>query len=280
MSNLSQLWQVLPTLLLLAAVPLGLIGLWYFSGWRLKQALAQPFPTAWRRILQRRWPLYNQLPPLRALQLRRLIAQFLYQKQFIGCAGLEVTEEMKLLVAAQACLLLVGRRRAELFPRLSQVLLYPSDFVVPRNSEEAGVVTQGSASLAGESWSDGRVILAWDRVLDGLHHEEHAGNVVIHEFAHQLDSESGVTNGAPVLPNGAAYQRWAKVMQHEFEQLRHAERQGAPSVIDFYGAQNPAEFFAVICETFFMQPQPLFEQHLALYQELSRYFRVDPRAWH
>lgn len=278
MSDLNSIWQVLPTLLLLAAVPLALIGLWYFSGWRLKNVLAKPFPTESRRILQRKWPLYSQLPPLRARQLRRLIAQFLYQKQFVGCAGLEVTEEMKLLVAAQACLLLVGKRRCGLFPRLSQVLLYPSDFVVPRDTQEGGIVTQGSASLAGESWSDGRVILAWDRVLEGL--QTGASNVVIHEFAHQLDSESGVTNGAPVLQNRASYQRWANVMQHEFELLRQAEREGYGSVIDFYGAQNPAEFFAVICETFFMQPQPLFEQHTALYQELSRYFRVDPRAWH
>jgi MtfA peptidase len=239
MSDLNSLWQVLPTLLLLAAVPLALIGLWYFSGWRLKNVLAKPFPTESRRILQRKWPLYSQLPPLRARQLRRLIAQFLYQKQFVGCAGLEVTEEMKLLVAAQACLLLVGKRRSGLFPRLSQVLLYPSDFVVPRDTQEGGIVTEGSASLAGESWSDGRVILAWDRVQEGL--QTGAGNVVIHEFAHQLDSESGVTNGAPVLQNRASYQRWANVMQHEFELLRQAERDGYASVIDFYGAQNPAE---------------------------------------
>lgn len=274
--------QTLPTLLMLAMVPLGLVGLWYWQGWRLQQIGAQPFPEKYRRILLRNVPLYRQLPPPLARQLRRLILQFLYQKKFIGCAGLEVTDEMRVTIAAQACLLLLNRKTA-LYPDLTQILIYPSIFVKPQTSvEDGGIVSEHHASLAGESWSDGRVILAWDHVLQNAasNGEERGHNVVLHEFAHQLDSEGGVNNGAPVLPNSAAYQRWSDVFQHEFLRLQHAEQYQIDSVLDYYGAQNPAEFFAVATEAFFTNPVALLEQHFTLYQELSRYFRLDPVAWH
>jgi hypothetical protein len=274
----NEILHVLPTLIALALVPISLMAAWYWSGWRLQQVLARPFPTAYRRILQRHLPLYKTLPPPLARQLRRLIRQFLYQKKFIGCGGLEMTDEIRVTIAAQACLLLLERPTA-VFPKLEMVLVYPTVFVVPRTStEESGVVNQGHADLAGESWSDGRVILAWDQVRQGGVGAAH--NVVLHEFAHQLDSEGGVNNGAPLLPNSAAYQRWAGVFQDEFARLQQAEYAQTPSVLDYYGAQNPAEFFAVATETFFMNPVPLSEEHPLLYQELRRYYRVDPRVWH
>ena len=277
-SGWNDVLQTLPTLFMLALVPLGLVGLWYWQGWRLKQIGAQPFPERYRRILLRNVPLYRQLPPPLARQLRRLILQFLYQKKFVGCAGLEITDEIRVTIAAQACLLLLNRQTA-LYPDLTQVLVYPSIFVKPQTTQEGGgIVTEHHASLAGESWSDGRVILAWDHVLQGRDGVGH--NVVLHEFAHQLDSEGGVNNGAPVLPNSAAYQRWAGVFAEEYARLRQAEQWQEPSVLDYYGAQNPAEFFAVAVETFFVHPIALMEQHFALYQELSRYFRLDPVAWH
>lgn len=245
--------------------------------WRLRQ---QPMPLAWRRILRRRVPQVARLPADLQLRLKGLMQVFLAEKAFIGCAGLEVTDEMRVTVAAQACLPLLGHPRGY-YPMLRQVLLYPSAFVVDRPfNAPGGVVQDQRRALRGESWSEGRVILSWQDVLHGAAVPDDGRNVVVHEFAHQLDQVKGAANGAPWMPVAADRQRWARVLQAEFDALHQRLASGQPpGLLDPYAATDPAEFFAVASEVFFEQGTALAAQHPALYAALRGFYGVDSAAW-
>jgi MtfA peptidase len=292
---------LLAALLLVAAIA----GAPHWRAWRRQVWASRPFPAAWRGILRRHVPLYRQLPPDLQQQLRRRILVFLAEKPFLGCAGLEVTDGMRVTIAAQACLLRLNRG-GDLFPELKQILVYPGAFLVDRvHAAPGGVLREQRRALAGESWSQGQVILSWQDVLDGARVADDGHNVVLHEFAHQLDQETGSANGAPRLGSRAAHARWAEVMGREFAALqariraREAAREraqagwswfgGAPEAVpepeptdllSDYGATNEAEFFAVVTEVFFEQAGALALHHPALFALLADYYRVDPRTWH
>ena len=247
---------------------------------------AQPFPAAWRDILKRRVPYVRALPADLQLQLKQHIQVFVAEKAFIGCDGLQVTDEMRVTIAAQACLLILNRPRGY-YPNLRQILVYPGSFVVQReHTDGAGVNHQGRQVLAGESWSEGQVILSWRDALRDAATPDDGRNVVIHEFAHQLDQETGSANGAPILARREYYARWAKVLGAEYQQLQaragRAQRHDDPdeeALFSDYGATDPAEFFAVISEVFFEQPKRMADEHPALYQELARFYRLEPLSW-
>ena len=239
----------------------------------------RPFPRAWREVLQRRWPGWQHLPADVQLQLKKHTQVLLAEKPFIGCQGLVVTDEMRVLISAQAALLLLNRR-AGYFRNLRQVLVYPGAFVVDRGVNEGGVVRDERRALAGESWQQGQLILSWADVLQGAATPDDGRNVVIHEFAHQLDQESGSANGAPWLGSAARRQRWAAVMTRGFEQLRQQVSRGQGGLIDPYAATDPAEFFAVLSEVFFEQPGALARAHPDLYRELAQYYATNPLHWH
>jgi Mlc titration factor MtfA (ptsG expression regulator) len=270
---------MIEALILLLAVALGIgLALW-LPGYLQRRVLRRPFPAEFVAILERNMPVYARMPSELQGQLQDLVKQFLHKKRFVGCAGLEITDEMRVTIAGKACLLLLNRPQ-RVYPGLEMVLVYPGAFVVPRSEiDEGGVVTHAHQHLTGESWADGRVILAWDHVLDGVDEEGYVYDVVVHEFAHQLDSESGINNGAPPLPTPARYRSWAATMSREYEELRDAAWEGADSVLDHYGATSPAEFFAVATETFFNDPAAMAESHPQLFAELQKYYRVDPRDW-
>ncbi len=246
--------------------------------WRLRQ---QPFPLAWRRILRRRVPQVARLPADLQLRLKGLMQVFLAEKAFIGCAGLAVTDEMRVTVAAQACLPLLGHTRGY-YPKLTQVLLYPGAFVVNRPfNAPGGVVQDQRRALLGESWSEGQVILSWADVVNGAAVPDDGRNVVVHEFAHQLDQVKGVANGAPWMPSRRDRERWAAVMGQAYAELRQALAQGGPPpLLDPYGATDPAEFFAVASEAFFEQGALLQQRHPALYGELAAYYGCHSADWH
>jgi len=246
---------------------------------RLKRALAVPFPPEWVAILERNIAIYRKLPmPLR-LQLRLLIKQFLHQKHFSGAGGLVVTDEMRVTIAAQACMLQLNRSGG-LYSRLKYIILYPSAFVVSRQeSDDSGVVSHGRKGLLGESWQTGKVILAWDNVLHGARNFVDGHNVVLHEFTHQLDSETGSANGAPLLAGESSYRSWAAALSDEFESLQKDVRRGRRSLLDHYGASNPAEFFAVATEAFFEKPRQMKKHHRDLFDVLKAYYRIDPEDW-
>lgn len=270
---------------LLLIFALGLLGLaallapplWRRYRWR--QLARQPFPQAWRRILRRRVPQVARLPADLQLRLKGLIQIFLAEKPIIGCAGLEVTDDMRVTIAAQACLPLLGAARG-VYPNLRQVLLYPGAFMVDRPVNAPGGVLQDQRrALAGESWVQGQVLLSWRDVLQGAADPADGQNVVVHEFAHQLDQLKGFANGAPLLRSRAAYERWSQVMEGEYAALRWRSAQGEPGLLSAYGATDPAEFFAVASEVFFEQPRELAALHPALYGELAGYYRLDPLSW-
>lgn len=255
------------------------LGAWRLPAWRLRRALRRPLAAPLLALLETGLPVYGRMAPALQVQLQKLVQQFLLQKKFIGCDGLLVTDEMRVSIAAQACLLLLGRPTG-VYPALRTILLYPSAFLVPRRHvDPAGVVTETRQDLLGESWDDGRVVLSWDHVRRGAADWTDGHNVVLHEFAHQLDSESGSTNGAPYLGSKASYRSWAEVLSRDFAALRSDAMLHQESVLDHYGATSPAEFFAVATETFFEKPWQMAQRHAALYDEFLRYFRVDPRDW-
>jgi Mlc titration factor MtfA (ptsG expression regulator) len=296
-------WSLLFVAVLVLSVAGWLAGPPAWAAWRRSRLTATPFPSAWRALLRRRMPLYRRLPALQQRQLQRHVQVLLGQVPFIGCQGQVITDEVRVLVAAQAALLLLGRPAGS-FRGLRQVLVYPGAFVVDRPVTDGGIVQDARRVLVGESWQQGQLILSWADVLAGAADPDDGHNVVIHEFAHQLDQERGRANGAPWLGRreaeppprrrGAApsrpgrgaghepgdpYPRWARVLGAEFEQLRQRLARGETGVIAAYAATDPAEFFAVVSEHFFEQPAALAAAHPALYAEFARLYRCDPLAW-
>ena len=163
---------------------------------------------------------------------------------------------------------------------MKYIIVYPAAFVVERpEGGPGGTVQHGRKGLLGESWSNGKVILAWDHVLHGSRNFVDGQNVVLHEFAHQLDSESGSTDGAPILVGANCLRTWASTLSGEFEELQRDAWRGRRSLMDHYGASNPAEFFAVATETFFEKPSQLKKKHPELYRELRGFYKTDPLNW-
>jgi Mlc titration factor MtfA (ptsG expression regulator) len=266
-------------LLLVLVVLLGATALLAQPWWterRRARLRAQPFPTAWRRILRRQVPAVAALPADLQQRLKGHVLVFLAEKPFIGCAGQAISDEVRVTIAAQACLLLLGHVRPDYYPRLRQILVYPGAFVVERPAPQGGgVVHERRQALAGESWSRGPVILAWAEVLAGAADHADGRNVVLHEFAHQIDQDKGAADGRPWRPTRALRRRWAAVMDAAWQRLR----QQPSELIDAYGATDPAEFFAVVTETFFERPQALAAEAPEVYRELALLYQVNPLAW-
>jgi len=235
-----------------------------------------PFPPAWSRILQQRVPLAARLPAPLQLRLQQLIQVFIAEKPFIGCNGQPIDDEVRVTIAAHACLLLLGQGGDACYPRLRQVLVYPDAFVVPRRQWlPGGVLSEQPQALAGESWGQGQVILAWSEVLAGARGAGDGRNVVLHEFAHQVDQDGGEADGQPWRADAASSARFAAVMDAAFARLQ----QQPSDTLDPYGASAPAEYFAVATEAFFERPQALAAEAPQVYGELARLYRLDPAAW-
>lgn len=268
---------------MIALIPIGLalaafITYLGYVRWRDWSVSRRPFPPEWLAALQADLPVYAKLSPDQQSRLRDMIKFFVDRKRYYGCAGLAITDEMRVIIAAQACLLVLNRG-GPLYPKLKSILVYPTAFRVEREEHQAdGTVAAGGHSLLGESWNNGRVILSWDDVSRGVADFSDGHNVVLHEFAHQLDAESGATNGAPPLRRNS-YKAWAAIFTRNFQDLEARTVRGLATVMDEYGATNPAEFFAVATETFFEKPHQLHEKRPELYEELRQYYQVDPRQW-
>jgi len=273
---------VIPVLILLAVLLVGALSLIvprFVRSYRRKKIKSKPFPKEWRDILKRRIPYFRQMPADLQLQLKKHIQVFVAEKQFKGFQGIEIDDDIRVTVAAQACLLLLNRS-TDYFPKLKYVYVYPSAFYRKQQVvDDAGVHHDKKQVLLGESWDYGKVILSWDDTVAGAANPIDGSNVVIHEFAHQLDHESGTTNGAPILAKIAWYTDWSQVFQQEFERLQTTIRHGGDTLLGSYAATNPAEFFAVSSEVFFEKSHQLKRDHDKLYHQLSRYYCVDPVNW-
>jgi Mlc titration factor MtfA (ptsG expression regulator) len=237
----------------------------------------QPFPKAWLVTIERNVLFFHRLSARDQVELLGHTQVFLAEKRFEGCDGLEITDEVRVTIAAQACLLLL-HRKTDYFPRLLTILVYPSIYLAEDRRHVHGHVWQeGKMARLGETgrWLDA-IVLAWDAVKSGAADPSDGNNVVLHEFAHQLDYENYAEDGAPALATRDQRLSWQEVMRAEFASLRAADETGIPTLLDTYGATNPAEFFAVSTEAFFERPRALRVRHPKLYAELRSYFHQDP----
>jgi MtfA peptidase len=252
----------------------------FFKSRRREQLRAQPFPPEWRQTMERNVPIVRRLPPADQAELAGHVQVFLAEKNFEGCGGLELTDEIRVTIAAQACLLLL-HRETDYYPLLTSILVYPSTYVLPgEHPVDGGVWEESEQPVLGHTSRDlSALVLAWDSTLHGARDMRDGENVVFHEFAHQLDFESGGIDGTPPLESRARYASWARVLGAEFEELRRVAEEGKQSILDTYGAENPAEFFAVATEAFFERPLELRAKHGALYEELRAFYDQDPAAW-
>jgi len=271
--------------ILILAIVVGVLVLSFFIGKRvlrnrrIKQLAIMPFPDEWEKILERNVSLYRYLPDALRDQFHNDIKIFITEKHFEGLGGLEMTDEIKVTIAAEASMLLLNRKNSD-YPKLTSILVYPNTYVTNQSTPiGGGIYIEGQSVRLGESWQHGSVVLAWDNVKQGAVNAQDGHNVVLHEFAHQLDQEDGIADGAPILEKQSSYTTWARILSKEYEQLRSYAEHHKKSVMDKYGATNPAEFFAVATETFFEKPVQLKKKAPDLYAELKSFYNVDPIEW-
>ena len=252
----------------------------FFKKRRRKKIRQGEFPAQWITILESNLGFYRQLTPTDKRELQEHILVFLAEKRFEGCGGLKIDDEIRVTIAGQACILLLHREPAY-YPSLRTILVYPSSYLA-KNPYDA----DDKSHRLGESWQYGPVVLAWDSSRRGGKNAFDGHNVVLHEFAHQLDQMDGVADGAPTLGRGKTfetrklkYRSWALVFSREFECFERKAAKGKKTVIDHYGASNPAEFFATATEAFFEKPLQLKKKRPELYEELRSYYKQDPVAW-
>ena len=249
----------------------------YFKRRRRQRVRSQPLPPAWGEILQRNVPYSRMLSAGEQEQLRGDALILLDEKRFTGCGGLALTDEIRVTIAAGAAVLLLNRR-TDYYPRMESIYVYPREYFV-RNVWHlpAHVEVEGDSRL-GESWYRGPVVLSWDETLKGSLNPRDGRNVVYHEFAHQLDSENGEMDGTPPLADRRMVAEWAEVFTREFDRLADDVDRRRRTVIDEYGATDPAEFFACATEAFFERSGPLRSRHAELYNLLAQYYCQDPAA--
>lgn len=257
-----------------AFIALATFYLFFYRSWRRERELKQPFPKAWRKHLQSSVPLYRQLSTPLQKVLREQIQLFIAEKNFYGCDGFEVDDRVRVAIAGHACLLTVMRSYTD-YDEVRSILVYPDVYRVQAPERDGMVVSVSNQVRAGEASSMGQVVLAWAECESGAMQAKSAHNVILHEFAHQLDYLDGSADGAPPL-SGEQADEWQQTMTIAYDNLRHSLRHQRKSWLDPYGATKPAEFFAVLTETFYQQPQHLKEQQPAVYDLLRQFYRIDP----
>ncbi|MFO0889355.1 MAG: M90 family metallopeptidase [Isosphaeraceae bacterium] len=251
----------------------------YLKRRRRRRYKSSPFPPSWGDIVANNVPIFHRLPQDDRRELEGHIQVFLAEKHFEGCGGLDLSEEIKVTVAAHACVLLL-HRDTDYFPRLITILVYPAAYRA--NAAESlgdGLVLEGEQIRLGEAWKGGVVVLSWKELRAMARGTTPGWNLVLHEFAHLLDLEDGRLDGTPLLESRSQLSSWAKTFEWEFERLKRDESLGRYTVLDKYGASNPAEFFAVATEAFFEKSLVLERRHPELYRELKSFYRQDPARW-
>jgi MtfA peptidase len=243
----------------------------WLKDWRRERILARPFPEGWLGYLRKNVAHYEYLSEAEQAKLRDAVQVFVAEKNWEGCGGLVLTDEIKVTIAAQACLLVLGLEH-NCYDRVLSVLVYPRAYRGGAH-EELGLRGEGRS---GEAWYRGPVVLSWDDVSYEGRHPRGGHNLVFHEFAHQLDMLDGAINGTPPLKGAEQARRWHDVMTAEYRRLVAASEHGRATLLDHYGATNEGEFFAVCTECFFDRPVEMRRQHPQLYDLLREYYRQDP----
>ena len=244
---------------------------------RRERLRRRPFPKAWLAFIQRHVVFFRRLSASDRAELLGHVQIFLAEKRFEGCGGFTITDEVRVTVAAQACLLLL-HRKTDYFPELLTILVYPLTYMVEEKRQVGEHLwEEGTVSRLGETGRRmGSLVMSWDAVKYGAADPSDGKNVVLHEFTHQLDFENHAADGMPGLATREQQLAWAAVMRSEFASLRAADESGIPTLLDTYGAKDPAEFFAVSVEAFFELPRALRARYPKLYEQLRNYFQQDP----
>ena len=250
-----------------------------FTGWRRERLRTLPFPAEWEGIVARNVTAFRRLSLTDQRELLGHTQVLLSEKHFEGCGGLELTDEIRVTVAAYAALLLL-HRDTDYYPRLTSILVYPAAYVATGERHVGdGLWEDGERVRLGETGERlSVVVVAWEDVPRAGHMIDDGGNVVLHEFAHQLDFEDRVVDGTPLLEQ-RQWESWPRVMSAEYEAFVRALDNGEPTFIGVYAAKNRAEFFAVLTEQFFGRGKELRDRHPALYEELRSFYCQDPAAW-
>lgn len=241
----------------------------------LRRWLTRPsadFDPAWYAVVERDFQHWNTLNVDELARMEMLVASFVHHTRWEAANGFELTDQVRVLIAAQAAMLLLGLEIDD-YPQLTSVIVHPS--TVRLHGEHAvggGLRSSGTQTLAGQAHYRGPVVLSWSATRRGARFPNNGQNVVYHEFAHQLDMLDGMTDGTPPLGDEAARQRWVEVCTAAYDSVR---AEGSP-VLRPYAGTNPAEFFAVATEVFFNRPLEVREHEPALYAELRAFYRQDP----
>ncbi len=245
---------------------------------RRNKLFFKPLPPDWIQILEDNVSLYSLLPENLKYELHGRINIFLDEKEFIGCGGLQMSDEIRITISGNACILLLKRDK-RCFPRFTSILVHPDTYVAKQVTYDGLVEVHDDSIRSGESWHRGPVVLSWADVIHGSLNSDDGHNVVLHEFAHKLDEENEIMNGLPVLRDSSHYADWAKVLSKEYDSLLIRVEHRANSVIDAYGAVSPAEFFAVATESFFEKPLQMKQKLPELYEQFKIFYNMDPAEW-
>lgn len=274
--------QALTIIAVIIAVPAMLMLYWMLKprviARRRARIRAEPLPREGLEILRSHVRLYTSLPADLRDELHGHVRVFLSEKQFFGCGGQEITDEIRYTIAGYACLLLLNREPSY-FPGFTSILVYPDTYQSTEVVYDGEVEVHEHSVRAGESWERGPVVLSWADILRGGTDAGDGFNVVLHEFAHKLDEENSGTDGLPVLRDSDHYEEWARIFSSEFASLEDRVHRDENDVIDEYGLESPAEFFAVATESFFEKAGVMQDKLPELYTQLKNYYGVDPASW-
>ena len=245
---------------------------------RRRKLLAEPFTPAWLRYLEANLWQYARLQEAQRRKLHDLVKVFVAEKNWEGCGGLEMNDEVRVTIAAQACLMALGVEPNYYFERVLTILVYPDAYLKLQRENIGPVVSERHATMEGEHWYRGPIILSWSSVLEGGRNPRDGHNLVVHEFAHFLDSLEGDFDGVPPLANHRESRNWKQLIDQEHRRLVRMAMDAQPTLLDAYGATNKAEFFAVSTESFFEQPWEMRQWHPELYDVMKRFYQQDPAS--
>jgi Mlc titration factor MtfA (ptsG expression regulator) len=251
----------------------------WFRERRRRKLTEAVFPSEWEEMIRRNVAHYCMLEEAERAHLRALIQVFIAEKNWEGAGGLELDDEIRVTISAQACLLILGVPH-NYYEDVESIIVYPSTVVPPQRKlgsfENTTAPMDVEQPILGQAFLRGPVIIIWDAALRGSRHPELGHNVIYHEFAHKLDMLDGAADGTPPLRDRTEYRDWIDICSREYKRLRHDAARGKKSFLSAYAATSPAEFFAVATQQFFDKPRLLMSQAPDLYRVLREYYRQDP----
>lgn len=243
--------------------------------------LATPAPPEWAETLHREYELFGRLDPEARAKLVDIARVLVAEKSWEGAGGFDCDDPVKVVVAAQAALLLLGVEH-DYYDNIDSVVIYPAGYRIPGGRVGPGglIVDTADRAVLGTAHATGAVVLSWRSARSGGADADDGRNLVYHEFAHALDMLDGVIDGTPPLPDRQTYRTWFEVMTKYYERLVAAAEQGRRgTLLDTYGATNVAEFFAVATEAFFEKPRAMQKRLPDLYRTMQLFYRQDPASW-